>query len=206
MVAVLKKMSVVVLLLIASAGVNANTIAVNGDVWLQPAELSGLSYADISAVCDEITGSCNGFLGGYNLAGWEWASPDDLNELLNYYINSAIGIDPLGPGEDSFVTTGADAGSISSAFFDDFFPTFVTNTPSFSTTGFMAGVSGVAGSVNFLDDIGAQIVVVDTGAWGFSRPDTSSGWFKQGEMPLPGTIPLLAIALIVLRRNWSPHA
>jgi hypothetical protein len=192
------------LLFALSTSVHASTIEVNGDVWLQPGEFSGVSYAEISAVCDELTGLCNGSLGGYSLSGWEWASPDDLNELFNYYISGVTGSSPLGPGQDFYFGSFPDAGSIADAFYADFVPTSTTTLPSKETWGFMAGVSDVAGSFNWADDIGANIVIADTGVWGFAGPSSyTGGWFKQVDIPLPGTISLLALALVFLGRRHS---
>lgn len=69
-------------------------ITVDGKQWLQPVLFKGLSWSDIDAVCPHEEGRCNGVLNGQDLRGWTWASIDDFNALINFY----IGRDELGPG------------------------------------------------------------------------------------------------------------
>jgi hypothetical protein len=84
-------------------------ITVDGKQWYQPSFFRGLSWEDINRVCP--AGQCTGVLNGYDMTGWTWASVDDFNALVNYYIGS----DQLGPGLDSYEAP-ASAGV---AFFSD---------------------------------------------------------------------------------------
>lgn len=74
-----------------------NTVTVDGKVWGQPDLFTDLSWNDIDAVCP--AGVCAGTLNGYNMAGWKWASVNDVNALFNFYIGSP----ELGPGPSEFI-------------------------------------------------------------------------------------------------------
>jgi len=76
-----------------------DTVTVQGRVWAQPNLFSaGPSWNDLRAVCPAPAGECSGVLYGYNMAGWTWASVDDITALFNFYIGS----EKLGPGVDMF--------------------------------------------------------------------------------------------------------
>ena len=59
-----------------------DTVAVNGLLWAQADLFANLSWNEIDAVCPEPEGLCNGFLNGYDISGWIWASIDDVFDLL----------------------------------------------------------------------------------------------------------------------------
>jgi hypothetical protein len=67
-------------------------IKADGKEWYQPYLFKDLSWNDINEICQE--GGCKGVLNGIDLRGWTWASIDDFNALINFY----IGRDELGPG------------------------------------------------------------------------------------------------------------
>ena len=50
----------------------------------------GLSWDEIKAVCSAQTGACSGLLNGYKMAGWTWASLDDVTALFNFYLGSEV--------------------------------------------------------------------------------------------------------------------
>ncbi len=73
-----------------------DTITADGREWAQTDLFAGLSWEDINAVCP--AGACSGVLNGFDMTGWTWASVEDLNSLLNFYIGFAA----LGPGPDTY--------------------------------------------------------------------------------------------------------
>lgn len=178
-----------------SANTYATTIEVNGEIWLQPTTFMGVSYAEINAVCDEFSGSCSGALAGFDLTGWKWASPDDLNELFNYYLGS----DRLGPGL-SFVVLITSTAILDQEFFADFRPTSSEPLKSASTLGFVAGVPDDSVGFTAIDHYGDVAILFDTGEFAFGIPIGTGGWFKQADIPLPGTLPLVVSALLVMGR------
>jgi hypothetical protein len=94
-------------------------IEVDGKEWLQPLLFRNLSWNDIDAVCSHQTGLCSGFLNGYDITGWTWASVTDVNDLFNYYFGSEI----LGPGPDTKTLIGPEGGSDSRPILDGWVPT-----------------------------------------------------------------------------------
>lgn len=80
-----------------------DTISENDRLWTQPDNFMGLSWNQINAACP--LGACadDAILNGFSMAGWHWASVDDINSLLNAY----IGVSELGPGADTYTELGS---------------------------------------------------------------------------------------------------
>jgi hypothetical protein len=76
-----------------------DTIIVDDREWAQPDLFFDISWNEINAVCP--AGNCidGGVLNGYDVTGMTWASTDDMNALLNNYIQPPSAL--LGPGPDS---------------------------------------------------------------------------------------------------------
>jgi hypothetical protein len=87
-------------------------ITVDGKEWYQPYLFLTLSWNDINSVCP--AGKCAGMLNGHDMAGWTWASIEDVNALFNYYIGSEV----LGPGPDGIINPGGDS-AWAPAFYSD---------------------------------------------------------------------------------------
>ena len=65
---------------------------VDGKDWSQPNLFTGLSWNDISAVCNPGTGLCDGNLNGIDVTGKTWASVDEVNGLFNFvHIGQKLG-------------------------------------------------------------------------------------------------------------------
>lgn len=64
----------------------ASIITVDGREWVQPAIFSGVSWNTVNAACPD--GICSGTLNGYDVAGWAWASVEEMNALFNFYIGA----------------------------------------------------------------------------------------------------------------------
>ena len=78
---------------------------VNGKNWSQPNLFTGLSWNDISAVCNPDTGLCDGNLNGIDVTGKIWASVDEVNGLFNAFLPSAAQLG-RGPGTASESNSG----------------------------------------------------------------------------------------------------
>lgn len=103
MVKYIGKLFVILLFTCWAGSAKAAVVTLNGVEWQQPDSFDSSSWNDISAVCDYISGACNGSLHGIDLTGWTWASVDDLNDLFNAYysgIPSALVWENMGPGPD----------------------------------------------------------------------------------------------------------
>lgn len=96
-----------------SAGPITDTVVVDTVEWAQVDLFLGLAWSDINAECPG--GVCgSGTLNGYDMAGWSWATVDDMNDLFNHY----IGFVSLGPGSDTYYGSDRDF-TVSAAFLAD---------------------------------------------------------------------------------------
>src|SRR5262245_39971601 len=57
---------------------------VDGREWRELYETTGLSWSQVASVCptDGQT-ACSGSVGGRNLAGWTWATADQVRDLMD---------------------------------------------------------------------------------------------------------------------------
>lgn len=69
-----------------------DTVRVDDKEWLQPDLFSNLSWKEINAACP--AGVCAGKLNGYDMTGWTWASINDFNKLISYYLGTDVGSHP----------------------------------------------------------------------------------------------------------------
>jgi len=95
------------------------TVLVDGKEWARPRDFLEANRIQMSAACPGPDGVCNGYINGHNMAGWTWASREDLNDLFNFFIGSVV----MGPGEDSYYQDGGDL-SWAEAFLNTFQSTF----------------------------------------------------------------------------------
>lgn len=77
-------LSVILLTLLFHVSANAATAYTDasGRVWHQLTDTLGLSWLDMTGVCAESSGVCNGSLGGLDLTGLRWADVATVNELF----------------------------------------------------------------------------------------------------------------------------
>lgn len=81
----------------------SDTIIAAGREWAQPDLFRWFSWLDITAQCPSGICGPNAVLNGYAMNGWVLATVEDANTLFNYY----IGNDVLGPGPDSYSSSGS---------------------------------------------------------------------------------------------------
>ncbi|MEZ5570727.1 MAG: hypothetical protein R3E64_01785 [Halioglobus sp.] len=182
----------------ASAVPITDTVTVEGLEWAQVDLFKGLSWSSINVVCP--AGVCgSGTLSGYDMAGWSWATVDDMNKLFNHY----IGFEALGPGPSFWWPPGSDF-TASTAFFGDgwrqtgyFFGEFTEGLVSDYDAGapVMGRVTefGVPGDRISTDDknIGGTLDRLFVGAWFFREEENNT-------VSSPATLTLTALGLSAL--------
>ena len=176
-------------------------VTVDGKNWAQVDLFTSLSWSDISSVCPG--GICGtGTLNGYDMYGWNWATTEELNKLLNHYIGAPV----MGPGPDSFLDSG---GVWAAGFFaDGWRATDNIFFDSSETYGRMSDNSTLVSEIGYW--IGGQISVAYTNFDPVSinnAPIQVGGWFYSS-VPTPATLPLLGIGLAALgfsRRKHKQH-
>ena len=105
----------VFLLLPASAGA---AFPQDGKRWRQVTETTGLTSAQIAAVCPADGESrCSGMAGGRDLTGWIWATDAQVIALMGHYEPSLLTADPPSVGGPEFLFQAI-------TFLDDMRPTF----------------------------------------------------------------------------------
>ena len=57
-------------------------ISFSGRDWAQVDLFTNQSWRDVSNVCAQSTGQCSGLLSGFDLAGWNWASNEEVGDFL----------------------------------------------------------------------------------------------------------------------------
>lgn len=75
--------TVLTLLFQVPAGAETAYTDASGRVWHQLTDTLGLSWLDMTGVCAESNGICNGTLGGLDLTGLHWADVATVNELFH---------------------------------------------------------------------------------------------------------------------------
>jgi hypothetical protein len=195
-----------------------DTVVVDGIEWAQVDLFNGVSWSELNAVCP--AGACgSGSINDLSLAGWTWASMEDVNLLFNYYLQGAgvSGSNLLGPGPDTYSERGAD-------WDDDFISAGWRSTYAFEPPYFVAGITSdspldplevYVGSIvgdfyypRFDIDIIARVStasdLVDApppvdglsrGAWLFKAPNS--------EIPLPSSLILMLAGIVLLVRHSS---
>ena len=186
-----------------------DTVTVNGTTWAQVDLFAGRSWNNINTVCPG--GVCGtGTLNGFDMAGWHWASADDLAGAFNPFLvdNGFGGDDLLGPGPDRFYWgysyPSADFGS---DFIDEGFrPTsqlfgnrvltgwisnLVPGDASLAYEGVVGDYPGQVQGALFGTDYTKQKNLgglYSPGAW-FFYPDSA-------DVPAPATLPLLLVGVL----------
>jgi hypothetical protein len=59
-----------------------DTVTFNGIVWAQADLFGYVSLTEMNNICPKPEGLCSGFLEGYDISGWIWASIEDVSDLL----------------------------------------------------------------------------------------------------------------------------
>ncbi len=174
-------------------------IAVNGKLWLQPLDFVGLSWSEISGVCDP---NCNGELAGIDLAGWQWASTAEVNSLFNFY----IGTPELGSGPGRYLIE--DELDLAYAFlaagWEPTAPLDIISL-SLSAVGLLSDTADRVGVVGGgLSRTGLiSVVGTDIDASGFTAAQTGA-WLSRVDVPAPAPFLLIVpVLLFLLARKTS---
>jgi hypothetical protein len=186
-----------------------DTVTVNGTTWAQVDLFAGLSWNTLDALCPG--GVCGtNTLNGFDMAGWHWASADDLAAAFNpFLVDSGFGgSDLLGPGPDRFYwgfsNPDADFGG---NFIDEGFrPTYaqfgdrvltgwISNAVPGDTTLAYQGVVG-----DYPGQVQAALFGTDyTQQRNRGSLFSPGAWFFQSgssEVPAPATVPLFLIGIL----------
>ena len=65
-----------------SAASLSTALTLNGLQWAQLTDTEYLYVPDVYAACGNSGGECSGTVGGKDLAGWRWASTDEVNVMF----------------------------------------------------------------------------------------------------------------------------
>lgn len=88
---------------------------INGIEWRQVTETTGISWNQVSKICNLETGVCNGQIDGVDFTGWTWANIEEITLLFNALI----------PGDSDDLALGGDTinglnSPLMAPFFDRF--------------------------------------------------------------------------------------
>lgn len=90
---------------------DAQRVTVNGVTWAQADLFFRLTWGQINAQCPDGVCGSGSTLGQFDMAGWNWAGPDEVAALFNYYLaNAGVGgSDLLDPAnlDDAYITFGS---------------------------------------------------------------------------------------------------
>jgi hypothetical protein len=122
----LKEITLAATVFVFSTDVNSalitDTVTVDGWEWAQPDLFSELSWQDIADVCGTAYLCENQELNGYDMTGWQWAYAEQVDALINIYLQSAgLSGDDLMSGFDFYIDAEPPGTSASDSTFDDFF-------------------------------------------------------------------------------------
>lgn len=188
-------------------------VTIGSREWAQVDLFLGLSWDDIDNVCPAGVCSSN-TLNGYDMAGWTWASADDLNPVLNTHLAAGgfSGSDLLGPGPDSvFPNPGFDNPAATLFFSDGWRPTAIDLPEQILTAGWLSdfGTATSGGTVGFQGVVRDRFIDVPFGfdqfatnlTWASDRASPfEGGWFYRdlAQVPLPSTALLSVLGVLLL--------
>tara|TARA_R100000935_G_C2841971_1_gene171785 strand:- start:29855 stop:30526 length:672 start_codon:yes stop_codon:yes gene_type:complete len=200
-----------------SAASLSTALTLNGLQWAQLTDTEYLYVPDVYAACGNSGGECSGTVGGKDLAGWRWASTDEVNvmfyELMSFNIKNPSGIPPdTSIWFDYFNINGIKSNVI-------FNIGLTADFVNYSETDGVA-ISGLLGSIsiNLNNDDGTGSIFrfdpfgLTYDQYGFEGPPYPYGFFMvKGDYALPSEVPIPAslflfapalIGLIGFRQKW----
>lgn len=90
--------------------------------WAQFYFFPSTTWHDVNAACPPPTGNCFGKIGDVDVSGWTWATGDEVNALLNAFLDNVLGpfpdfidvsgITPLSPNIFEYFEAEDDLGSM----------------------------------------------------------------------------------------------
>ena len=171
--------------------------------WFQPKDLTNYSWNEINAVCSG--GSCSGVIGGSgpDLSGWQWASAQELGDLLLAQTSSHPGgiatwNGSYAQGQDFFALGFTPTTSLLQLV--DFgiqgvlgFTSTLAgvDNPYWGGAGTNLGFPGFDPSSDFFSD--------QTGLAANTRQDTVGAWlYRTAPIPVTGSAALFMLGLVTL--------
>ncbi len=178
---------------------HSHAVVLNGLDWRQLTDTTGLSWNDVSGVCNGTNNACSGSVGGVNFDGWFWASPEQVGDLFAAYI-------PNPPYDPTKLELGQAFGFESNDFTD-----YIATTPLSLLNDTITGVNnhGLWGHVTGMDSFGGgrevriayisgQIQVSQSSnGLAFTNAELGTWLYRDtvAPIPVPAAFPLLAGAL-----------
>lgn len=183
----------------ASAIPITDTVVVGDKEWAQVDLFRAINWVNTNALCPG--GVCgSGTINDYDMAGWTWATANDVNELFNHY----IGAPELGPGPDGYLDYSAAWGY--DFVTDGWRSTRLAGIPE-SIASYLYGVTATNGctggpctALMIAYQHGVHGAFTDrAGNYGYN-PGSVGGWFfrKPESVPVPPTIVLTLLGLFAV--------
>ena len=186
----MKKLLPLLMLVFSSYAMSG--VIVGDKEWRQLTETHGLDWYQVSSVCSQLSGECDGAVGLVSFTGWTWASVFDVMALFNDYIGS----DVLGPTLWTATGTYTDTDSLwAPQFFSDFQPNRLEAPYPFAFGTSRSSVLRSAYAPLIYDSPTIDRAYIDNVS---SYAVTNTGYWLYRPVPEPGTLGLLSLGLLGL--------
>jgi len=78
--------------MLAGSVSTASAVTLNGLEWRQVTDTTGLSWNQISGVCNGLNNACSGSIGSIQFDNWTWATQSEVGDMFSAYSSHPGGI------------------------------------------------------------------------------------------------------------------